>query len=84
MSTTNMLLVLLLGFMAAHLKNLHANVIDLRGKCNLTHYNLVSYKESTANHLETLTESVAYLQEKYPEIELRIAAAENTANKMRE
>ena len=76
---TNILLVLLLSLMAAHLKFLHGNVIELRSQCNLSHYNWLSYQESTRNHIETLTASITYLQEKYPEMELRITAAENTA-----
>lgn len=79
MSPANILLVIILSVMVAHLKNLHANVVQLRAQFNLTATNLDIYKENTDKRLESLTESVSYLQEKYPEMELRITAAENTA-----
>lgn len=79
MSPINVLLVIILSVMVAHLKKLHGNVVQLRAQCNLTGTKLDIYKENTDKHLESLTESVSYLQEKYPEMELRITAAENTA-----
>lgn len=79
MSPINVLLVIILSVMVAHLKKLHGNVVQLRAQCHLTATKLDIYKENTDKHLESLTESVSYLQEKYPEMELRIAAAENTA-----
>lgn len=79
MSPANVVLVLLLSLMASYCRDLHANVVELRTQCDLTRSNLASYEESTRTHLETMTESVHYVQEKYTEMELRIAAAENTA-----
>jgi hypothetical protein len=77
-----MLLILLLSVMVVYLRNLYSDVAELRSQCNLTHHNYL-----TAKH----TLDIAYLQEKYPEMELRITAAENTAvsaentaNEMRE
>ena len=65
-----MLLILLLSVMVVYLRNLYSDVAELRSQCNLTHHNYL-----TAKH----TLDIAYLQEKYPEMELRITAAENTA-----
>lgn len=83
-----MLLILLLSVMVVYLRNLYSDVAELRSQCNLTHHNYLTAKHADT---DTLAEHIAYLQEKYPEMELRITAAENTAvsaentaNKMRE